>query len=378
MRIHRELDSLGLLVGTIIGAGMFVLPYATAQAGIVWAAIYLIVASVLMFFLHTLYGEAVYILDGNHRLPGYARTHLGRSAGYLATFSLFFGFVAALLAYGILGGEFLHVLANIGSTEYFVLGFFVIGALGLLLNLERIGWIAFLLTIPLVFFILVLAALAYPHIRFENIPLMNNAKWFLPYGIFLFALSGVSTIPEIADVLQKKQGRIFEKVVLTSGLLVAFLYAVFILSVVGVTGAGTTAKAIEGLVGVLGYPVVILGALIGFLAVSRSYLAIGLDFRNTLMYDFSVTKSRAWMVVVALPVSLYFMGAQNLIDIISTAGGIMGGLDAIVILLLAIHVRKHKTHPKGFIPVGIMIPKILIVVFMVGIIYQVSYALGIV
>ncbi|MEK7660308.1 MAG: aromatic amino acid transport family protein [Patescibacteria group bacterium] len=376
MRIHRELDSLGLLVGTIIGAGMFVLPYATAQAGIVWAGIYLVVVTVLMFFLHTLYGEAVYILDGNHRLPGYARLHLGRTSSYLATFSLFFGFIAALLAYGILGGEFLHVLARAGDASYYVFAFFIIGAFGLLLNLERIGWIAFLLTIPLVFFILVLAALAFPHIEWTRIPIMNNAKWFLPYGIFLFATSGVSTIPEIAQVLQKKQGRVFEKIVLLSGGLVAFLYAVFIVSVVGVTGAGTTTEAVEGLVESLGPSVVIIGALIGFLAVARAYLAIGLDFRNTLMYDFSVTKARAWVMVVTLPVGLYMMGAKNLIDIISTAGGIMGGLDAIVILLLAIHVRKHKTHPRGFIPVGILVPKILIAVFVVGIFYQVLYALG--
>lgn len=376
MRIHRELDSLGLLVGTIIGAGMFVLPYAAAQAGIIWAAIYLVAATVLMFFLHTLYGEAVYILDGNHRLPGYARTHLGRTAAYLATFSLFFGFIAALLAYGVLGGEFLHVLAQVGDVSYYVFGFFVLGALGLLLNLERIGWIAFLLTIPLVFFILVLAALSFPHINWAGIPLMNNAKWFLPYGIFLFAVSGVSTIPEIAQVLQKKQGRVFEKIVLLSGGLVAFLYAIFILSVVGVTGSATTTEAVEGLVGTLGQSVVIIGALIGFLAVARAYLAIGLDFRNTLMYDFSVTKARAWALVVTLPVCLYLLGAKNLIGIISTAGGIMGGLDAIVILMLAIHVRKHKTHPRGFIPVGIMVPKILIAVFVVGIIYQVLYALG--
>lgn len=376
MRIHRELASLGLLVGTIIGAGMFVLPFAAAQAGIIWAAIYLVGASVLMFFLHTLYGEAVYILDGNHRLPGYARMHLGRTASYLATFSLFFGFIAALLAYGVLGGEFLHVLARIGDVSYFVLGFFVLGALGLLLNLERIGWIAFLLTIPLVFFILVLAGIAYPHIRWEQIPLMNNAKWFLPYGIFLFAVSGVSTIPEIAQVLQKKQGRVFEKIVLLSGALVAFLYAIFIITVVGITGADTSTEAVEGLVGELGASVVLIGALIGFLAVARAYLAIGLDFRNTLMYDFNVTKARAWALVVSLPVGLYLMGAKDLIDIISTAGGIMGGLDAIVILLLAIHVRKHKTHPRGFIPVGIMVPKLLIAVFVVGIFYQVLYALG--
>src|SRR3990167_2562386 len=73
----RAIDSLGLLVGMIVGAGMFAIPYVVSRAGLLLGSIYLLLGVSVVAVLHTLYGEVVYVIKERHRLPGYARLCLG-------------------------------------------------------------------------------------------------------------------------------------------------------------------------------------------------------------------------------------------------------------------------------------------------------------
>lgn len=370
------LDGMGLMAGMIIGAGFFVLPFAVAISGWFWALVHFIIAFTVVTFVHVLYGEAIYAIDGRHRLPGYAKKTLGKSAANLASFSTIFGFFGFLLAYGILAGIFLNKFLPMLSVHTITIIFFLVAPLLLLLNIREIGYISFLLTIPLVLFVLLLAYIALPAVDLSNFVFANHAKWFLPYGIFLFAMGGASVIPEVAEVFRKRDGWRFEAVLILGTLLPAILYALFSFVVVGVSGAETTEDAITGLQGILGEPVILLGAAIGVLAAITSYISLGIDLKNILHLDHKLGNGRSWVLVATVPFLLYVFGATSLIDIIGIVGSITVGVEGIIILLLAIYVRKHHYHPKGFISIGMFLPKALIVFFVIGIIWQIGTAMG--
>lgn len=374
----RVLDGIGLMAGMIIGAGFFVLPFAVAQAGWFWGLFHFVLAFIVVTLVHVLYGEAIYAIEGRHRLPGYARATLGKPAANLASAATIFGFFGFLLAYGILAGIFINKFLPMFSVEVITTTFLVVAPLLLLLNVREIGYISFLLTIPLVLFVLVLAVIAFPEVDFNNFVFANNANWFLPYGIFLFAMGGASVIPEVAEVFRKREGRKFEMVLILGTLLPAVIYALFTFVVVGVSGKGTTPDAITGLEGIFGLPVILLGAAIGAIAVLTSYISLGIDLKNLLHLDHKFGNMRAWLLVAVVPLLLYLFGATSLIDIIGVVGSITVGVEGIIILMLATYARRHHYHPKGFIPIGILLPRILIVFFIIGIVWQIGTAMGLV
>ncbi|TSC80013.1 MAG: putative amino acid permease, partial [Parcubacteria group bacterium Gr01-1014_29] len=125
-RTRSALSGLGLLVGVIIGAGMFVLPYTIARAGIVWGSVHAGIAFAVLTFIHLLYGGIVFSTPGTHRLPGYAKIYLGKWAKNVSFLSALIGFYGALLVYGLLGGVFLAGLAG-GDSSLWSLLFFAVG-----------------------------------------------------------------------------------------------------------------------------------------------------------------------------------------------------------------------------------------------------------
>ena len=74
----KIIEGLGLLVGMIIGAGMFALPFSFSKVGL-WRGLFLFA---LVFFLslilHLRYAAVIYATPGRHRFPGYVNLHLGK------------------------------------------------------------------------------------------------------------------------------------------------------------------------------------------------------------------------------------------------------------------------------------------------------------
>lgn len=372
---YPALSGLGLLVGVIVGAGMFALPYAVARAGLVWGSVHMVVAFCVLTLAHILYGEVVYISPGMHRLPGYARMHLGPWAGWLTLVSALIGFYGALVVYGILGGVFLaHLFALPDAASGLGMLFFVVGALVLALPLARVGFANFVLTAFLAVFVLVLASRALPQVNLGAFPLIHNASWFLPYGVFLFAFAGASTIPDVADIFAKQRARLFRRVVVLATIIPLFLYAVFIISVVGVMGADTPRDAISGLGSVLGGGAVRVGSLIGLLAVFTSFLALGADLKNIFRLDYHWQSITAWVAVVVVPPALFLVGFTNFIAAVGLVGAVAIGIDGGIIVLMALAVRRKgliEPH-NGFLHVPHILLWIVAAAFALGMVYELA------
>jgi len=85
-----------------------------------------------------------------------------------------------------------------------------------------------------------------------------------------------------------------------------------------------------------------------------------LEARDILRYDFKIPLLIASILIVFLPLILYFWSSQNLIWFISIAGGIFLALESILILLIR---RKLR-------PIGIW-GRFIILLLLGGIVYEV-------
>ncbi|MBP8618089.1 MAG: amino acid permease, partial [Candidatus Pacebacteria bacterium] len=77
MKNFVTLEAVAILVGTIIGAGVFSLPYVAVHSGLNISLLLAVVTGGLVLFIHLAFGEVVLRTNGNYRLPGYANHYLG-------------------------------------------------------------------------------------------------------------------------------------------------------------------------------------------------------------------------------------------------------------------------------------------------------------
>ena len=108
--MKRFLCATAVLMATIVGVGMFSLPYAGAQSGFLIVAAFLFILTSIMVLLHLLYGEIVSRTKEKHRLVGYANYYLGKIGKRIVSFSVIIGLYGSLLVYIIVGGNFLHTI----------------------------------------------------------------------------------------------------------------------------------------------------------------------------------------------------------------------------------------------------------------------------
>jgi len=139
----------------------------------------------------------------------------------------------------------------------------------------------------------------------------------------------------------------------------------FILAVVGASGSFTTLETIEGLKGILGNSIILLGAILGFLAVSTSYLIFASYIKNSFINDFKWSRFISYLLVIVGPLLLYCLHVENLIKLISFMGGMLGGLEGVMLVLV---LRKAKQQGEIEPPYQIPLNKLLVIVFVTALI----------
>src|SRR3990167_8425878 len=138
-KINFYFQSFGFLVGMIVGAGMFALPYAFLKAGLFWGLAHLAIALFFILVLHIFYGEIAFLTGGKHRFPGYVNKFLGQGYARISFLITIFSYYGTLLVYEVLGGIFLHNVFPLMSVFFLSVLFFGLGAF-LLLFLFCIFW----------------------------------------------------------------------------------------------------------------------------------------------------------------------------------------------------------------------------------------------
>jgi len=365
----KLLQAILILSGMIIGVGMFGIPFSFMQAGFWLGMLELVIIAGVVTALHLLYGEIVLHTGPLHRLPGYIKVHLGDRASLIAWGSALFGIIGTLLAYIVLGSLFLgHLLAAVGidGTGIAVWVMVTSGAAITFIPLKRGVLINGALTAVLIGLLVFLVIELAPGIRPEKLEGFFPAQFFAPYGVLLFALSGGVVIPDLITFLGKERHRARRAIALGT-LIPAALYGVFALAVVGVAGTGVSEDAIQGLLPFAGSRVVLLGNLIGFLAVFTSYIVLGASFQALLRIDFRLPRLSAWFAASAAPLLLYLLGFNSFLPIIGAVGAGAVGVDG-TLLVIAYHRMQQERGVRRALP-GLVGEIVLAVTILAGVGY---------
>jgi len=363
--------ALSTLIGTIIGAGIFGLPYVVSKSGVVPSLFYFVILGGVVLLLHLFVGEIVLRTPGKHRLIGYSEIYLGSWAKKLITISTVVGIVGTLLAYIIVAGDFLEIvfasMFSVSGTVYSIVVWAVL-SLFILKGIQAIAKIELFMNIALFSVIGVILAFAVPHMESGNFIIFDSSNIFLPYGVVLFAFAGWAAIPEITDLFKsRREKRGLDNLIVWATIICGLLYVVFSLIVVGVSGVLTSQDALTGLVPLLGNGIVILGALFGLVAIAASFLVLGNYLKNSLRYDYKVPYIVSAGVAILAPIVLFLLGLREFIVVIGIVGALIGTIDGVIIVLIYRKAKqKGERQPEYSLRVPQFVFALIIGILVVG------------
>lgn len=372
-KISRTVLAGASLVGTIIGAGVFAIPYVFSQSGVIPCLIYFLILTPIVTLLHLFFGEITLRTKEEQRLVGYTERYLGPKAKHLVAFSVIAGIIGSLLVYVILAGDFLSIIfphflsaPQLSILIWGVLAFLVFLGTRSIALVELIMAGIFLSVISIIFLFCL------PRVEAANFILFNSQKLFLPFGVFMFSLIGWSAIGEVEDILAEKKK--LKSVIIAVVSFCAVFYFAFGLIVSGVTGRATSPEALKGLVPILGYKVMVLGALFGLLAVATSFLTLANYLKNTFTFDYKLPPNWSFVMACFTPLFLFMIGFRNFIAVISILGAIIGLIEGVALVLIY---RKAKNLGNRAPEYSLKIPRfflyLIIFILVAGTLTQLIY-----
>lgn len=329
-----------ILAGTVIGAGMFSLPFVFNQAGFLTGLFYLAIFSFFYIWIYFLYAKVILNTAGEHRFVGYAKIYLGNlgfwTALLLGLLEIFF----VLTVYLILSPSFFNLI-YLGNPFYYILIFWALGSAAILFNTKRIAILEFLIVAGMLAIIALVGWLGITNFSFPEFNLKNlNLGQLAAVGPILFALSGALVVPEVASYFREsKTGFSSLKTALAlGGILPAIAYLIFVIGILGLSEA-VSEDAVSGLIGSVPTAILILLGILGFFSLISSYIAVGLNARRILEYDLSLSRNLSKLIIVFTPLILYFLGLQNFIQAVTLVGLIFLPLEIVFIILMWLKAR---------------------------------------
>jgi amino acid permease len=368
--LKKYLYPVAIISGSIIGVGFFSLPYIAMKSGIWLMLFYFFVLSIIVLAIHLIFTEISLKTPDYKRFPGFVGHYFGKWGQLFSFCSTIISSYGVLLAYLIVGSEFLKDLLQPyfgGRYIFYILLYFLFVNLIVWFGIKAVSkaelWILFLLFLSVVFIFLK----NFEFINFSNLFIPSQdfkiSNLFLPYGPILFSLWGVSLIPEAEEML-KNNKKIIKKVVIVSTLVPVVFYLFFTFLVFSITGSQTTESALLGLKQVLGQNATIIIFLTGLFTTITAYIAHALTLKKVFSYDLQIKNWQAFLMTCSVPLILFLVGLNSFIGLISFIGGVLLGIDGILILLMYKKIGGKKI---------IIYP--LTLIFLLGVIYQIIYFL---
>jgi amino acid permease len=328
------------LLGTIVGAGIFGLPAVFSRTGILGGTLLFLAVLIIVILLNLLYIEVIYFIRGSHRLPGYAEKLLGRKAYYAAIVSMVSKAAGTLLAYVILGGIFLRMLADGLGYEYpiwvWTIVFWGVGSLIVFYGIKVVCKIEGELTWMLIGFMLFTALILFPFIEWSAIPQIKLNGFVGAIGVIFFSTTAMTVLPDLKDIAKRKhnQFRLGTTLAVIGAGALSWMFGVVIALVYpDVSNVQDIQKA---------FPQIFwwLIPLIGLLAVSTSFLTFTQALKNLLHIDVKLQRTPAWIASVVLPLLLFVVVSQNFLSTIGFVGGVLTTFNGFIVCLCAYKVLK--------------------------------------
>lgn len=336
------ISPISLLVGTTIGAGIFSLPYVFSKSGLLAGIIYLIVLSGASFIIHLIYADVVVrTYESHHRFPGYAKIYLGKYGEVAANLIISATLLLMLTIYLILSTSFASLIFPQMPEYLKIFVFWILGSVSILFSIKKevvFESITSFLTVSVILIIFAAGISNFLDPAFaikKSVANFDFKYLFLPLGPVLFSLIGQTAIPPIV-VYFKNENLELSKVknVIFWGIAIpALFYLLFVLGIFGLSDT-ISSDAVSGLIGKISPFFLALLGLFGFVSLWDSYSSIGSDIKKIMNYDWNLEKTTSTLLVVLVPLLLYFAGLQNFLTLIGFVGGILISLWALLVVAI--------------------------------------------
>jgi len=334
----RFLMAAMILSGTIIGAGVFSLPYVFREIGFLWGIFYLAFFTAVYFAVHVMYASTIEARDGNHQFFYYAREYLRRPFGDIAAWVILIELLLVLAVYLMLVPVFAPLVFG-GGGIMALLVFWLLGSVFMFARLELVGWAEFLGALGIILIVAVLFVAGFlKGGAFATAPglKLNIFALLLPFGPILFSLSGRPAIGKVVEEHRKAgvEGKPFslKKSIFWGTAIPSAIYLIFIFSVLRLNPA-ITPETLNGL-NFLPMPLLLILGLMGLITLWTSYFMVAINVKDILVVDLGWRKLIAGGLVAAVPLGLYFAGVQNFLSAVSFTGGIFLALEGIFVTMM--------------------------------------------
>lgn len=364
-----------LLASTIIGAGMFALPYLFEKSGIVAGLFYLFFFGIVFTLLHLMYADIIVRTPENRRFSGYAKIYLGVFGFLPSILMAIFGAILALTIYLVLSVSFVNLIFPGAPDIYKILIFWALGSLAIFLEINGLAFAEFLIFLGMVLIISIVFGFGLADFnKITSIPLFDFKNSFLPFGAVLFSMYGRSAIPALLGYFRNNgQSPIKGKIPIILGSLIpAFVYAIFVFGILGLSEI-VSEDSVSGLIGRLPATILRILGFLGIISLWSTYIVIGRDIKKSFEHDFSVHRIWSGLAVVVFPIVLYFLGFTDFLKLIEFAGSVFIGLEGIFIILMWRKASKIESENKFLIKLNPLIISSLLLVFAGGIVYKLVY-----
>lgn len=352
------------MAATTVGAGLFSLPYVFSEAGWLTGFLYLVLVGACASFAHSLYHRALEEDVGETRLLGLIGKYLGSAGKILGPLVVVGGLTFALVIYLILAGEFSELLRP-GTRQLGTFLFWLAGSLPIVLGLRRLLF-SELLGIGLMVLVIGIVFLGFFGESFPQVIAFDWREILLPFGPVLFSLAGWTAVEPALDYARKSgyASRLSRRAMTFGTFGAAFLYLLFVVGIM----ATVPLIAPDTVGGLYAWPVwkFTLVVILGFFAIWTSYIPIGLEIRNSLVYDLAWSRNLASATVFLVPPALLLLGFADFFKVIGLVGGVFLGLEYVFILLVG---KKILALP----PAKRFLVNLLTAVFALGAVYEIYH-----
>jgi len=331
-------EGLAILIGTQVGAGVLGLPYAASKVGFIPAFVILIGVMLLMLF------TALIVLKLSTEMRGaqmstIAQKTLGKIGGWTMYLSIMLMSFGALLAYvagmGSVFANLFGVNETVGAIIFWVLASFVI-----YLGLEASGKTELILSYTMLVLFIGVAAMLLPHAKLENGLYIEMGGILSMTGVAIFSLGCHTVIPDVYKGIGDYDKA--KKVVIGAFLIPTIIYAVFMIVFLLVFGKGTPQIATQGIETIYGKIGNIIGNAIPLIAITTSYIGVGLAQQSNSREFLRLKKPIAWALTAVPPIAVYLLGVKNFADVLAFAGDTGDMLAFIILPILIWVIRKTR------------------------------------
>lgn len=347
---YHSLGAIFTLVGTVIGAGVLGIPFVVSQSGF-WTGIFVIfIVGIIMTLMFLYLGEVVLRTKGKHQLPGYAGIYLGEAGRHTMSIATGLSIYGALIAYIVAGGESLrNLFGGMLPSWGFSIVFFLILGIIIFFDVNVLSGSEIAISSLLIIAVLLISIFSMGYIDISNYSGFDISKFFIPYGVVLFAFLGFVSVPEASEVLAKKKRKLAFSIILGMAIPLV-IYLVFAFTIIGLMGPTTRELGTIGIENLIGLKGLIFGNLFLLFAISTSFLALGFGLKEYFFYDRRFSNTKSWILACLVPFIAFFLVRQwsTFTQILSFSGILFGGTQAIVVILMALKAKKHGTRKPEF------------------------------